>query len=299
LGLALQNYHDTYKVFPAGCGRCAFASLTATTCDSWNAWGGIASLTAFVEQGAIFGKINWGVVWSNAAVGNSTLAATVIPSFLCPRDPPRGTVPGTSYLLCHGPVSTWNPPAGREPGIFNYNVYLSIAEVRDGTSNTIAMSEGRLGQAATGTTAQWDTTKRDPRFRVVVGSGLTGPNGQIFKNTAADMAAIKTYYQTCLGMYDAGSGWENQDDLQGRQWAACQSFTGSYCTTLVGPNAGPACDVDASTTVIDLREPSSYHPGGVQVLKADASVSFASDTIDQAIWIGAGSRAGGESVSLP
>lgn len=297
LGLALQNYHDTYKCFPAGEGLCARANPTVTACDTWNAWGGLAALLPFVEQRAVSDRITWDVVWSNntAPVVNGTAAATVIPGFLCPSEGRYVRNGMTSYNLSHGPASTWQPPLGQEPGLFNRIVWLNMADIRDGTSNTLAMSEGRLGQGATAVSS----SPRDPRLRVVVGTGLNVAGRQYFTNSATDMAAIKTWYATCLSTFDSGGGWDGQNDQQGYYWAACQSFTGSYCTTLLGPNAGPACDVDASTTIIDLREPSSYHPGGVIALRADGSTSFVSQTIDQGIWIAFGSRKGGETVTLP
>jgi prepilin-type processing-associated H-X9-DG protein len=41
----------------------------------------------------------------------------------------------------------------------------------------------------------------------------------------------------------------------------------------------------------------SYHPGGVQVLKADGSVSFISESIRGEVWRGLGTIAGGEVLS--
>ena len=38
----------------------------------------------------------------------------------------------------------------------------------------------------------------------------------------------------------------------------------------------------------------SHHPGGVQALRVDGSVSFAPDTVDSVIWQAAGTRGGGE-----
>ena len=40
LGLALHNYHDTHKSFPAATGPCVYDLPTTTTCDTWNGWGG-------------------------------------------------------------------------------------------------------------------------------------------------------------------------------------------------------------------------------------------------------------------
>ena len=44
---------------------------------------------------------------------------------------------------------------------------------------------------------------------------------------------------------------------------------------------------------------SSYHPGGVNACFADGSVRFVSEAIDPDVWAAAGTRAGGEALTLP
>jgi prepilin-type processing-associated H-X9-DG protein len=89
--------------------------------------------------------------------------------------------------------------------------------------------------------------------------------------------------------------------------------------TILAPN-GPSCAGDASGNIHDgdwvLSTASSLHPGGVNVLMCDASVRFVADSIDTGnpnanypnigsqespygVWGAMGSRAGGESISLP
>ncbi len=304
LGLALHNYHDTYNRFPAGIGPCVYNNPPDTPpCAGWNGWGGLASLTAYIEQGALYNRIQWGWAWNNVTPsGNRSVTDSFVNAFVCPSDSVvryTTNMGPTSYNLSHGPCSAWDVADGQEVGMFDRMYWSSMADIRDGSSNTIAMAEGRLGQNA----GMWDPSKRDPSYRVVTGTALVQVpaigNAYTFTNSAADMATIKAYYQNCLSMYAAGTGWDGQSDEQGRFWTCGTAFRASYITTLIGPNAGPACDVDASVTNIDVKEPSSYHPGGVQVLKADGSVSFASETIDQAIWIAGGSIREGETLSLP
>ena len=54
------------------------------------------------------------------------------------------------------------------------------------------------------------------------------------------------------------------------------------------------CDDDTSETTMDIKNASSYHVGGAHVLLADGAVTFASDTIDHGVWVGAGSIDGEE-----
>jgi hypothetical protein len=255
-----------------------------------------------MEQRALFDLIVWDVYWNDSASGNRVVAESFVDAFQCPSDPgyefDYGNMGPTSYNLSHGPTSAWDVSGGQEVGMFDRLYWCRIANITDGTSNTIAMAEARLGRNQ----GMWDPTKRDPAYRVTgTGNLLQSPvvgSDRTFRNNPTDIATINAYYQNCLSMYDSGSGWHDDSDQQGRFWVSGRAFWAPYCTTLVGPNAGPSCDNDTSVTTMDVKEPSSYHPGGVQVLKADGSAAFVSETIDQGIWISSGTINGGESVSL-
>jgi len=305
LGLALHNYHDTYKTFPTGCGPGVYNTPAGTGPYTWNAWGGIAPMIAFMEQRALADLIVWDVYWNWNAAGtndNRAVADSFVDGLLCPSDPASdydyGNMGPSSYGLSHGPTASWDVGNGLVVGMFDRLFWCRMADIRDGTSNTIAMAEGRLGRNM----GMWDPSKRDARYRVVVGSALTqspvlGAHSRTFTNSAVDMARINTYHQQCLQMYDAGSGGSfGESDRQGRFWVSARAFWGPHITTLVAPNAGPACDQDSSITTIDMKEPSSYHPGGAQTLKADGSGTFVSETIDQATWIAQGSMNAGETL---
>ena len=302
-GLALHNYHDTFKTFPAGCGPGVASAPGGANTATWSAWSGVASLTAFMELNTLFDQIDWLVDFNNVASGNRAVTETLIPGFNCPSDPAfmidYGNMGSISYCLSHGPASNWEVGRNGQAGLFERIAYYKVASVKDGTSNTIAMAECMMGQNQ----GMWSTSRRDPVYRVInAGDLIQNPaigSNRSFTNSATDIATINTYYNNCLSMYDAGSGWEDQSDQQGRFWAACNSWWAPYCTTLVGPNAGPGCDNDASVTIVQVKESSSYHPGGAQALKADGSVSFASETIDQATWIALGTIRGGEAVQWP
>ena len=160
------------------------------------------------------------------------------------------------------------------------------------------MSELRIGLNK----GQWQTgagTTRDPSYGVTGIPRVQWANntaGRIWTSTPGHVAQLRTAYDGCLAMYDSGSGWSGSYDEQGRFWAAGRVFWGPYFTTLIGPNAGPACDYDTSVTNIDIKEPSSYHTGGVQAVLCDGSVRFVSGSIDQATWIAAGSINGNEAL---
>jgi len=303
LGLALHNYHDTYKTFPTSCGP---GICNGTACgQTWNSWGGIAPMLAFMEQRALADQITWDQYFNRSdpanGVFNRVVADSFIAGLLCPSDPSNdydyGNMGPSSYNLSHGPCAYWDVGNGNVVGMFDRMYWCKMADIRDGTSNTIAMAETRLGRNA----GMWDPTKRDPRY-IVTGMGRLTQTPVIgdddtFTTSAVDLTTINTYYQACVAAYDGGSGYNVESaDRQGRFFTAARSVWGAYITTLVAPNAGPGCNNNTDTTTLTIREPSSYHPGGVQTLRADGSGTFASETTDQALWISQGSIDGGETL---
>jgi len=306
LGLALHNYHDTYKTFPASPGAPTSETPSGRYQQNWLAWSGLARLLPYVEQGPLHDRIDWNYRWDSdqgGSVNNTVVARARIPGYVCPSDPAAdinytANMSPTSYGFSAGPSSSWDPDQFR-PGIAALNTEVRIRDITDGTSNTIAMSELKIGRNK----GQWDPSvrPRDESYRIIMGNRLqrtANDAGRSWRAIPAHVQAIRTYYDTCLGMYDSGSGWNGSSDEQGRFWASGRCYWGPYHTTLVGPNAGPSCDVDTSVTDIDVKEPSSYHPGGVLVVMCDGSVNFAAETIGQALWIGAGSIDGGDESGL-
>jgi prepilin-type N-terminal cleavage/methylation domain-containing protein len=303
LGIALHNYHDVFNMFtPNGVGRPTEA-IGGRYDQDWLAWSGFAMLLPYIDQSPIYNKIDFSYRWdSNIAPNvNNNMARSRIPAFTCPTDPGANAgytaaMGPTSYGISTGPGSNWSLRT-QPPGFATLHWGSRTRDITDGTSNTIAVSELQIGL----NNGQWTTGtgRRIPYYRVVVGSRLersANTAGRVWNNSAAHIALINAYYQTCTSMYDAGTGWDTASDEQGRWWAGGRVYWGPWLTTLVGPNKGPSCDLDVSVTDMDVKDPSSYHTGGVHCLLADGAVKFVSENISQAIWIGAGSINGNESL---
>jgi prepilin-type N-terminal cleavage/methylation domain-containing protein len=302
IGLALHNYESAYKTFPASPGYPTSETPGGRYAQAWLAWSGLAYLLPFLEQGPLHNKIDFKYRWDSdqgGSVNNTVVARTRIATFVCPSDPGANAryttnMSPTSYGFSAGPVSVWSV-GNLKKGVATYNYETRLADISDGTSNSIALAELKIGLNQ----GKWDQTQkpRNPSYGVVTGQRLQRSNnavGRVWNNSPAHMALINTYYNNCLSMYDSGSGWSGSYDEQGRFWAAGRVYWGPYCTTLVRPNAGPACDVDSSVTDIYVKEPSSFHPGGVQAVLCDGSVRFVAETIAQQVWIAAGSINGNE-----
>ncbi len=301
LGIALHNYHDTHNIMPPSPVGAAIETI-ALGPQNWVGWSGLAMMLPFIEQNNLYNVADWNWRWDQNNAGNVNLTGvtrTRIPGFSCPSDPGASAfysanLSPVSYCLSAGPATAWSVGATK-PGLVTFRFGTRMRDFIDGTSNSIAMSECKIGQNKGPYVAG---QKKDESMRVVTGTNLrraTTPT-TIFSNNAADIATINTYYSACKAMFAAGTGWDGASDEQGRYWSAGRVYYGPYFTTLVGPNAGPSCDVDVSVTDIDVKEASSHHTGGVTVLLGDGSCKFVSENIDQAIWIGAGSINGGETL---
>ncbi len=154
MGLALQNYHNTFGSFPPGV-------LTGSGDDDLQNAGstGFRLLLSFLEQDQLQQLWNPKFAWYEAA--NFPAVTTPVKVFYCPSNRPDGNIDiqflvpiagkplpnpaACDYLLCKGAnaalcSTTQVPPGGR--GVFDVNTRTRIADIRDGTSNTFAIGEG-------------------------------------------------------------------------------------------------------------------------------------------------------------
>jgi prepilin-type N-terminal cleavage/methylation domain-containing protein len=155
IGIALQAYHDAHQSFPS-----AFL-FTPTdppsragpfALDTAPGWGWGALLLSFLEQDPLAKSIDWQVGVHDSRY--DTLRETSLSVFACPSDRERGVfmvkdpwgrgicwAATNSYAACYG---RWGP-IGELPddgtGIFYRNSKIRMADITDGTSQTITVGE--------------------------------------------------------------------------------------------------------------------------------------------------------------
>src|SRR5262245_6551315 len=142
IGLALHNYHDRMGTFPPG-----YASAVAADgSDLGPGWGWAAFLLGDLEQGNLQKQIQF-----NADIGNAVNALARVQSLRilrCPSDPAPQTfttatnpvvVALANYVGVFGTAEeiTDNPGGGN--GVFYRNSRIRMADIIDGTSNTLAV----------------------------------------------------------------------------------------------------------------------------------------------------------------
>ncbi len=282
LGLALHNYHDTFRVFPPGTvnGRTGTGATGPDNPNGANGGGAFAIggpwicfLLPYLDQSPLYANFERIVRERPEVVdwfGNGTYAATPIGNehltiMDCPSHPTcdekldNGTnmehLARGNYAACYGKgrygqVHTNNAAVG---GLFGNNSKFGVRDVIDGTTNTLAFSELKYRLPHT-TGPSFEDTRGTWSYGVMganIFSTLTGPNSAV------------------------------PDGVWG-----CRNF----------PAEGMPCTQIGSPYSEMFAAARSYHVGGVQGCLADGSVRFFSENIDLLTWQGLGSRAGRESL---
>jgi prepilin-type processing-associated H-X9-DG protein len=174
-----------------------------------------------------------------------------------------GTVPTTSNVPVNGAgVFVTRANQSVDPTASVKTTGCRMAEIADGTSNTLMLSEGLVPS---------DTNGWGGPIGVIIYGNMGGAlfSAQLAPNSTANDRPI-------------GPCPQNQGDNFYK--APCQSLGGNAWWTRSGPNAHCAAR--------------SQHTGGVNAALADGSVRFFANNINVAMWQALGTRANGEVVNV-
>lgn len=132
IGLALHNYEASHRVFPSGV---LGNSSTGSTSNLLHTW--LTLQLPYLEQSALAAKYNRIQPFDH--VSNAAVVLQTLPAYLCPSQSdiqPVGGLWGQSHYAAN---------AGTQPGQNNGLLFplssITLRDVRDGTSQTIAVSE--------------------------------------------------------------------------------------------------------------------------------------------------------------
>ena len=145
LGLASHNYHDTHKKFPAG-------SLNWATLPGQVNPPRFRNVSLFVlllpqvEQGPLSAAWDFNDPWQNVLAGR---AATVLSVLQCPSDAlttkvatdSSGRQFGLTSYGGNGGVQSYHPNRATRDGVFYFGSDVRIADILDGTTNTLLFGE--------------------------------------------------------------------------------------------------------------------------------------------------------------
>ncbi|MDY0170162.1 MAG: DUF1559 domain-containing protein [Thermoguttaceae bacterium] len=279
LGLACLNYESTYGVFPPAShwARSANGSTSADlqTANQGNLRENWAIMVLpFLEQQALYDAFKLTLPINHA--DNEVPRSAQLSVMRCPTDPANRTnysgQSGSSHTSNHGPnwgrgnygangalgfqtISVGTIPAalpehwgdGNWRGVMGANLSCSMADIRDGTSNTIMLHELRAGIVAHDCRGTWAMSGAGPSSCWAHGylGDARGPN------------AIAL----------------NSDDIGGCQ-AVCDSVGGAEELQRLGMPCYPTSAPNIQATA------RSAHVGGVFSCFADGSVHWISNHIE-------------------
>lgn len=288
LGLALHNYHDVHRVFPKASTNYIYGVIGT---NSWDADGLSAQffLLPYLDFTTLYKEWHFNAFYNDTSIGaprtNRVLSRTPLPVFRCPSDSPfpNANKGNCNYWVSTGPNQAWNTAASTNIGMFHPNFTVTVAAIKDGTSNTIAMAEGVIG----------DNDNNRYQLGDLVHSQSFPPGFPNLKPTASDLT---TYGTQCE------SGIANHHSNSGREWVRSTPHLTVF-NTVAPPNwKFPTCHSCAGTCslggAVGVYPSRSYHPGGTHHLFGDGKVKFVGNNTDLVLYQNLGTRAGKENAQL-
>jgi prepilin-type N-terminal cleavage/methylation domain-containing protein/prepilin-type processing-associated H-X9-DG protein len=298
MGLGLHNYEGITGAFPPS-NIAGYFNGTFT----YNGFSVHARILPFMEQGVAFNSINF--FFTHRTAQNSTVVGLALTCFLCPSDPNLdGLTPFPSgvnarvpcYGFNEGDWYIWNAlstsgtnvgPNNR--GVFGPNQSRRIAEITDGTSQTLFASDVKALNPFCQVGGQFSE------------ANLSSPTAPL-PSPYADPLTVAAEYTTVAGCNAVPPGQGHTAWVDGNSQET--GMTTAFPPNKPAINPTNHADLDILTVLISKDQPlygaitaRSYHPGGVNALFADGSVRFAKSSIDGATWRALGTVAGGEVIS--
>ena len=256
IGLALHNYHDTYKSLPANFWRHSRPSNPNTTNNHWSgsnnveAYGWHVSLLPYLDQAPLFNQLDVNgyhldqtLAGQNPALTSvqaRTLLQKRIPSLICPSDSNEGIAHRNRHFgggagTNAGNLGNWRPgltnyisnrgtrdqpqAVNDTHGAFFHNSSIKFRDFTDGTSNTFVVGE-----------------RETPNCRSGSWVGVRNPRGSAGRGIWYVTAHVRALINSPVANWQANKG-------------CGESFA-------------------------------SMHTGGAQFLFGDGSVHFISENID-------------------
>ncbi|HAH48677.1 DUF1559 domain-containing protein [Gimesia sp.] len=165
IGLALHNYHETFRTFPPGYVEEQLPANGGSIADNQGHWVWNALVLPYIDQAPLFNQLNVGTVPASTMLNTSAIRNTMqqtLPAFRCPSDTgPRtheelgrkimsaaGTEYGlavTNYIVANNSFGlkkdSGTNPTNHANGAFYRNSDVRLRDFSDGSSNVIMAGE--------------------------------------------------------------------------------------------------------------------------------------------------------------
>jgi prepilin-type N-terminal cleavage/methylation domain-containing protein len=271
IGVALHNYRTRNDCFPGGALPTTTSAGAPTVKGSFSAH---SRLLGDLEQAALYNAANFSLAIFEDVYGayaNSSVALARLNVFLCPSSSPpswnlrfeltpfAAVAPGCSDFASSGSNMSFqaSPPAnnGAPPNgvfVFGIGTPIGVRGINDGTSNTVAFGEWKIGDGDQGILTR-------PTDAAYAGANVF-PTGYASTPSTMTPANLDQWLNVCNTLLSAGSGNWRWD---GEEWSF--GFPSSTLGNLVAaPNPAVGC-IAANPGGVPTGGAiglSSYHPGG-------------------------------------
>lgn len=259
VGLALHNYHESHRCFPAY----AFMYSNWPVYEKITGW--VPNLLPYLDQGRLFNDYDFN--YSYCAVENAPIVKSRLPVMSCP-----------------------STPGG--PGILGPSTFEAVTELVI-NPNAQAMSADYAGNNGFRNSAILPVESADKILRAgfFKRTGYPLPCNkisEILDGTSQTIAVWESAARDRVFLF--GEPWPGQPIYaQHNAWAGNCAFW-CYGFNKNGTTNGPYA-INATNY---LAQPYSFHPGGVHALNADGSVHFLSETMNTKTFYFMLSSMGGE-----
>ncbi|MBS0260509.1 MAG: DUF1559 domain-containing protein [Planctomycetes bacterium] len=276
LGLALLNYESKFRCYPPSRINLSPPAVATTYQQSWT-----VMVLAELDQGPMYNLYNANANWFDSV--NYPVTTTKLPVFLCPSSPDQRDVPTPALYTALG-VTAGQPvfgytdygtlnavrnaflvtagyasiaPAKEVMGALDRGPAIKVAQIVDGTSNTIMLGED-AGRP----------------FQYI--SGKPGNNPRV-----GNVAFGTPFTADGWGWADINGGFS----VDGADPDGQQSNTSSKGVITLPP-MGARCAINCTND----SEMYSMHVGGAYSLFCDGSVHFLNSTISNATFVALATR---------
>lgn len=311
IALATLNFQSAFTYFPPS-RTLEFldansnplpTAVGATKVASGGAWGTLARILPYMEEGALYKAIDF-----SHANGSLLLPGTTIPlqevriaAYICPSEQ-NDTLAAlnqsypSNYAFNEGTWLMYDPLTNSGGnGSFFCNAQLTTGSFTDGLSKTLMTSEVKAyTSGVTLTASNCYTDSNMPAMPVT--TTTSNAASQIAGMIPAGFASSK------LGP----TLQQNEDHVE---WGSGRSLSVAFTTTFTPNTVVPYTDPSNNTYDIDFNNVNegslvgptagaitsrSYHGNGVNAAYMDGSVHFVANLVDWSTWQALSTRAGGE-----
>ncbi len=323
--LAIANYVDVNNCTPLHEYRYATEGTGTNGTSGCHSW--LCGIAPFIEQSTMYNSLNqvYTMEWSYSGItGPNPIEMTVhkatISTFICPSDGVTNTGSGDSTVTyqCGNFNYVGNtghprnillpgdqPNTGAVPpltGIMSMsrmylgqvyctavtdsstNLTVTLASITDGTSNTAAVSESLVNEG--------QGNSNDKRRNLNYTS-----SGLIDATSNPSVPALAVVQDGLAGPIN----YQPWSIYKGLTWAYTDAWEKHVYAHLLPPNSAPINTYHDSTYRCEEGDggmnPTSNHPGGVNVSFMDGSVHFVKNSVNLQTWWFMGTRGRGEIIS--